>query len=159
VPEFLHTQIRTEAFFATMAELSLTPQVINTDYMAETGAQVTRQLLSDREPPSAIVYDSDVLAVAGLGVAYEMGLSVPHDVSLVAWDDSLYTQAVHPPLSAVTRDIIAMGMHAASALLAVIEAGAVTRFGEPRGQLIPRGTTARAPTRSAGAARRSRSRR
>jgi DNA-binding LacI/PurR family transcriptional regulator len=145
VPEFLHTEIRTGAFLATMRELSLSPKVINTDYMAETGAQVTRQLLSDRKPPSAIVYDNDVLAVAGLGVAHEMGLSVPQDVSLVAWDDSLYTQAVHPPLSAVTRDIIAMGMHAASALLALIEEGATTRVGEPRGQLIPRGTTARAP--------------
>jgi len=96
VPEFLHTEIRTEAFLATMAELSLSSQVLTTDYMAESGAQVTRQLLSDRRPPTAIVYDNDVLAVAGLGVAHEMGLSVPRDVSLVGWDDSLYTQAVHP---------------------------------------------------------------
>ena len=77
VPEFLHTEIRTRAFFATMAELSLSPRVVNTDYMAESGATVTRQLLSGREPPTAIVYDNDVLAVAGLGVAHEMGLSVP----------------------------------------------------------------------------------
>ncbi len=143
VPEFLHTEIRTQAFFATMAELSLSPRLITTDYMAETGARVTRQLLSDRTPPTAIVYDNDVLAVAGLGVAHEMGLSVPRDVSIVAWDDSLYTQAVHPPLTAVTRDIAAMGMHAATALLALIEEGVMTRFGEVRGQLIPRGTTAR----------------
>ncbi|MGA3354842.1 MAG: LacI family DNA-binding transcriptional regulator [Acidimicrobiales bacterium] len=148
VPEFLHTEIRTGAFLATMAELSLSPQVITTDYMAETGAKVTRQLLSEREPPTAIVYDNDVLAVAGLGVAHEMGLSVPDDVSVVAWDDSLYTQAVHPPLSAVTRDIVAMGMHAASALLTLIDEGVVTRMGEPPGQLIPRGTTARLPRSS-----------
>jgi len=148
VPEFLHTEIRTRAFFATMAELSLSPRVVNTDYMAESGATVTRQLLSGREPPTAIVYDNDVLAVAGLGVAHEMGLSVPRDVSLVAWNDSLYTQAVHPPLSAVTRDIVAMGMHAATALLGVIEKGEPTRIGEARAQLIPRGTTARLTGRS-----------
>jgi DNA-binding LacI/PurR family transcriptional regulator len=129
-----------------MAELSLSPLLVTTDYMAETGARVTRQLLSDRMPPTAIVYDNDVLAVAGLGVAHEMGLSVPRDISIVAWDDSLYTQAVHPPLTAVTRDIAAMGMHAATALLALIEEGATTRFGEVRGQLIPRGTTARLVT-------------
>ena len=52
VPEFLHTEIRTQAFFATMAELSLSPRLITTDYMAETGARVTRQLLSDRTPPT-----------------------------------------------------------------------------------------------------------
>jgi DNA-binding LacI/PurR family transcriptional regulator len=68
-------------------------------------------------------------------------------VSLVAWDDSLYTQAVHPPLSAVTRDIVAMGMHAAQALLTSLDEGSATRMGEVTGQLIPRGTTA-APARS-----------
>jgi DNA-binding LacI/PurR family transcriptional regulator len=145
VPEFLHTEVRTEAFLATMAELSLSPQVVTTDYSAESGAQVTRQLLSDPRPPTAIVYDNDVLAVAGLGVAHEMGLSVPLDVSLVGWDDSLYTQAVHPPLTAVTRDNAAMGIHAASALLLLIEEGVITRMGEVCGQLIPRGTTARPP--------------
>ena len=147
VPDFLHTEIRTEAFLTTMAELSLAPQLVTTDYMAESGARATRQLLTDRRPPSAIVYDNDVLAVAGLGVAHEMGLLVPRDVSLVAWDDSLYTQAVHPPLSAVTRDIVAMGMHAAQALLTSLDEGSATRMGEVTGQLIPRGTTA-APARS-----------
>ena len=34
VSEFLHTEIRTQAFFATMAELSLSPQLVTTDYMA-----------------------------------------------------------------------------------------------------------------------------
>lgn len=143
LPEFLHTEIRTEAFLATMKELSLSPQVVTTDYTAESGAQVTRQLLSDRRPPTAIVYDNDVLAVAGLGVAHEMGLLVPSDVSLVGWDDSLYTQAVHPPLTAVKRDIVAMGAHAARALLALLDDGVSTREGEPAGQLIVRGTTAR----------------
>jgi DNA-binding LacI/PurR family transcriptional regulator len=152
-PEFLHTETRTQAFLATMAELSLSPQVLTTDYLAESGAQVTRQLLSDRRPPTAIVYDNDVLAVAGLGVAHEMGLSVPRDVSLVGWDDSLYTQAVHPPLTAVTRDIVVMGMHAASALLALIDDGVVTRTGEVCGQLIPRGTTGRPPGAARGSAR------
>ncbi len=156
VPEFLHTEIRTEAFLATMAELSLSPEVVTTDYTAESGAQVTRQLLTNRRPPTAIVYDNDVLAVAGLGVAHEMGLSVPADVSLVGWDDSLYTQAVHPPLTAVRRDIVAMGMHAASALLALIGDGTVTRVGEPSGQLIPRGTTARPPAVASAPARRPR---
>ena len=54
------------------------------------------------EPPTAIAYDSDVLAVTGLGVVQEMGFSVPGDVSIVAWDDSLLCQVVEPPLTAVS---------------------------------------------------------
>ncbi|MGO9407763.1 MAG: substrate-binding domain-containing protein, partial [Acidimicrobiales bacterium] len=59
--------------------------------------------------------------------------------------DSTYCQVVHPPLTAVKRDIPAMGTHGASALLALIDSGVITRTGEPRGQLITRGTTARPP--------------
>ena len=146
VPEFLCTEVRTEAYLATMAELSLSPRVVTTDFMAESGARVTRQLLADPLPPTAIIYDSEVLAVAGLGAAHEMGLSVPLDVSLVAWDDSTYCQVVHPPLTAVKRDIPAMGAHGASALLALIDDGVITRIGEPlRPAHDPRGTTARPP--------------
>ena len=43
----------------------------------ESGAEATRRLLSGPDRPTAIVYDSDVLAVSGLGVAQQMGLSVP----------------------------------------------------------------------------------
>ena len=76
VPEFLSTEVRTEAYLATVAELSLPPRVVTTDFMAESGARVTRQLPADPLPPTAIVYDSEVLAVAGLGAAHEMGLAV-----------------------------------------------------------------------------------
>jgi DNA-binding LacI/PurR family transcriptional regulator len=145
VPEFLCTEVRTEAYLATVSELSLSPRVVTTDFMAESGARVTRQLLADPLPPTAIIYDSEVLAVAGLGAAHEMGLSVPLDVSLVAWDDSTYCQVVHPPLTAVKRDIPAMGAHGASALLALIDDGVITRTGEPRGRLMTRGSTARPP--------------
>ncbi len=149
IPDFRHSAERTAAFLSTIEELSLEPIVLTTDYMAESGAQATRQLLAGPDAPTAIVYDNDVLAIAGLGVAHEMGLDVPRDVSLVAWDDSLYCQAVHPPLTAMSRDIFAHGAHAAAALLALVEHGSVVRSGEPRARLTARGTTG-PPGRGAG---------
>ena len=95
--------------------------MVATDYTPESGARATRQLLSDPEPPTAIAYDSDVLAVTGLGVAQQMGFSVPGDVSIVAWDDSLLCQVVHPPLTTVSRDISEYGALACKRLLAAIE--------------------------------------
>ena len=38
-----------------------------------------------------------------------MGFSVPDDLSIVGWDDSLISQVVHPHLTAITRDIQAYG--------------------------------------------------
>ena len=90
--------------------------------------------------------DSDVLAVTGLGVAQQMGFSVPEDLSIVAWDDSLLCQVVHPPLTTVTRDISEYGALACKHLLAVIDGDGTTRDVEtPRGELTPRASTGPAP--------------
>ena len=136
VPAFVHTTKRTAAFLAATAAANIQSTVVATDYTPESGARVTRQLLSEPDRPTAIVYDSDVLAVSGLGVAHEMGFAVPGDVSIVAWDDSLISRVVHPPLTAVTRDIEAYGVEA-SRSLGDVETG--------RGALTPRGSTGPAP--------------
>jgi len=89
------------------------------------------------------VYDSDLLAVTGLGVAQQMGFGVPDDVSIVGWDDSLISQVVHPPLTAIHRDLPAYGVLATSHLLAVIDEGATGDVETSRGELTPRGSTGR----------------
>ena len=60
------------------------------------------------------------MAVAGLGVAMEMGVSVPGDLSIVAFDDSILTQLMHPALTALSRDTFDFGRQAAEVLLEVI---------------------------------------
>jgi DNA-binding LacI/PurR family transcriptional regulator len=141
--EFDHTVRRTGAFKEITSELGLAGQVVETDYTPESGARATRRLLSEREPPTAIVFDSDVLAVTGLGVVHQMGLNVPDDVSIVAWDDSLICQVVHPPLTALTRDIPAYGAATARLLLAEIDGGSAGDAEAVRAELLPRGSTGR----------------
>jgi DNA-binding LacI/PurR family transcriptional regulator len=142
VAEFVHTVQRAEAFRRTTAELGIEALVVETDYSAEQGARATRKLLSSPEPPTAIVYDSDLLAVTGLGVAQQMGFGVPDDLSIIGWDDSLISQVVHPPLTALTRDIEAFGIAAAKRLLATVDGEAEGDVETVRGELTPRGSTA-----------------
>jgi DNA-binding LacI/PurR family transcriptional regulator len=143
VSHFVHTIQRTEAFRSAMEELGLEPELKATDYSPESGARATRRLLSSPDPPTAIVFDSDLLAVTGLGVAQQMGFGVPDDVSIVGWDDSLISQVVHPPLTAITRDIAAYGVTAIKHLLAVIDDGVTGDVETARGELTPRGSTGR----------------
>ena len=96
------------------ASSAFSAEVAATDYTPESGARATRRLLSSPEPPTAIIFDSDLLAVTGLGVAQQMGFIVPDDLSLIGWDDSLISRVVHPPLTAITRDIGAYGSTAAA---------------------------------------------
>jgi DNA-binding LacI/PurR family transcriptional regulator len=142
VADFVHTTQRTAAFLRAVDELGLEGEVLETDYSAEGGARATRKLLSSPAPPSAILFDSDLLAVTGLGVVQQMGFSVPDDVSIIGWDDSLISQVVHPPLTAITRDITAYGIAAARRLLEAIEGEAEGDVQTTRGELTTRGSTA-----------------
>jgi DNA-binding LacI/PurR family transcriptional regulator len=143
VGDFVHTGKRIDAFRSAADELGLRTEIETTDYTPESGARATRRLLSAPSPPTAIIYDSDLLAVTGLGVAQQMGFVVPDDVSIIGWDDSLISQVVHPPLTAITRDLAAYGVLATSHLLAVIDEGATADVETTRGELTPRGSTGR----------------
>jgi DNA-binding LacI/PurR family transcriptional regulator len=143
VAEFVHTVQRMAAFESATRDLGLASEIVQTDYSVEQGARVTRKLLSSPEPPTAIVFDSDLLAVTGLGVAQQMGFAVPDELSIVGWDDSLISQVVHPPLTALTRDIGAFGVAAVKHLLEAIEGRAAGDVETMRGELTPRGSTAR----------------
>jgi DNA-binding LacI/PurR family transcriptional regulator len=144
LPDLLHTRHRDTAFRAAGATFGVdTSLVISTDYTGDEGAHATRTMLSAAARPTAILYDNDIMAVAGLSVAHEMGLIVPRDLSIVGWDDSPLCQVVRPPLTALTRDIVAYGARAAELLLEVIADPARGRgVEEAHARLTPRGSTA-----------------
>ncbi|MFI6344119.1 LacI family DNA-binding transcriptional regulator [Streptomyces sp. NPDC050560] len=144
LPDLVHTRLRDRAHMALCAELGLAePVVVHTDYTGDEGAHATRRLISGRARPTAILYDNDLMAVAGLSVAQEMGLDVPGDLSLVAWDDSQLCRVVRPALTALSRDIPAYGAHAARVLGAFVEHGAAEGLEDAPARLVPRGSTGR----------------
>jgi DNA-binding LacI/PurR family transcriptional regulator len=143
LPDLGHTVIRGEAFAEVASRLGLEhAPTVSTDYTGEEGARATRRLLSTPRRPTAVVYDNDVMAIAGLAVAQEMGLSVPAELSIVAWDDSPLCRLVHPPLTALSRDIPAYGARAARQLLRAIAGEPVPSLSVEPAHLTPRGSTA-----------------
>jgi len=110
---YWHSRLRTDALARAAAAAGIEAISVVADYTAEHGAEATRDLLKQAAPPTAILYDNDVMAVAGLGAAQRMGVRVPADLSIVAWDDSMLCELVHPALTALHRDIPATGARAA----------------------------------------------
>jgi DNA-binding LacI/PurR family transcriptional regulator len=142
-PGLLHTELRSSAFDEVAGRLELDSAVtLTTDYTAEQGAQVTRRLLSAATRPTAVLYDNDVMAVAGTSVAHEMAVDVPQDLSIVAWDDSVLCEIVHPALTALKRDIVAYGAHAAERLLELLGGATVPDLEDAMPRLVARGSTA-----------------
>jgi DNA-binding LacI/PurR family transcriptional regulator len=142
LPRYWHTRIRDHAFRAIAEQADLQTVSVGSDYTGEHGAEATRKLLAGAQAPTAILYDNDVMAVAGLSVAKQMGVDVPADLSIVAWDDSALCEVVHPALTALSRDVAAGGAEAARRLLALANGSEVADFLVDPAVLIERGSTA-----------------
>ncbi|MFF8033615.1 LacI family DNA-binding transcriptional regulator [Streptomyces sp. NPDC016626] len=141
-----HTSIRTTAFDGAVRALEPAARAwqVATDFSGDAGARATRSLLAaaPAERPTAIVYDNDIMAVAGLSVAAEMGLRVPDDVSLLAWDDSQLCRLTRPTLSAMSHDVHGFGAEVARTLFGVITGEGPGSHPVPTPLLTPRGSTA-----------------
>lgn len=119
---FHHTRRRIRALKDAARRLHLVDAVsVPTDFSDAQGASATRALLSSPNRPSALIFDSDVMAVAGLAVAAEMGVAVPAGLSVVSFEDSLLTRIVHPAITSLSRDTFALGGQVAAMLLAAID--------------------------------------
>jgi DNA-binding LacI/PurR family transcriptional regulator len=139
--ELLHTRARSEAFTTATELLGISGIHLEGDYSATSGAECTRVLLSALERPSAIIYDNDVMAVAGLDIALEGGVDVPSQLSILAWDDSTLCRLAPRPLSAMSHDVHEVGVLAARALLGLIDGEQPMDVTAPLPIFVPRATT------------------
>jgi DNA-binding LacI/PurR family transcriptional regulator len=141
IPSYWHTRSRTDAFHEAAGAVGVVAVSAEADYTGEYGAAATRALLEGAAPPTAILYDNDVMAVAGLGEAQRMGIDVPGDLSVVAWDDSVLCELVHPSLTALSRDVAAVGAEAARRLAQAAAGAAVSDVQEAAPVLTIRDST------------------
>ena len=119
----VHTQVRDAAFRAAVRDGGGRAVVVHTDYSGAAGERATDEVLVGTAAATAVVYDSDLLAVAGFGAVSGLGLRVPADVSVVAWDDSALCRVTSPPLTAVGYDIADLGRSAGRVLFDLLDRG------------------------------------
>lgn len=142
-PNLSHAAARRKAFASGLRRAGLSSgPVITGRFTAEGGAAATRRLLSDPNPPTAVLYASDLMAIAGLAVAREMDIEVPADLSIVGFDDIPLTEHVHPRLTTIRQDPVASGEIAARALLSLIRGDDPPRDQPPEPTLVIRDSTA-----------------
>ena len=86
----------------------------------EDGYQAAMQLLQLPERPTALVAINDLLAIGAMRAAWNLGLNVPADLSLVGFDDIHLAKYLVPPLTTVAKDTVEGGREAVRQLLARI---------------------------------------
>lgn len=143
-----YSRVRTDALTEAAAARGLpAPAVVQSEGGSAAAPEATRQLL-DRpaaDRPTAIVYENDVQAMAGTGVAAELGLDVPGDVSMVAWDSSGISRLTRPTLTVMTRDARAEAACAVRMLLELVEGAPAQQLQAPTARLELRASTGPAP--------------
>ena len=143
---------RRAGYLAAMERHGLEPAIAGGDFTEEGGWRGGRELLAQRELPTAIFACNDVAAIGAMTALEEGGISVPGDVSLVGYDNTSLAAMRHIALTTVDQPRQAMGELAVELLQRRRErrtAPGRVRLVEPH--LIERGTTAGISPRPASA--------
>ncbi|MBQ1443390.1 MAG: LacI family DNA-binding transcriptional regulator [Renibacterium sp.] len=97
-------------------------QIVYGHYSLEAGQAGANRLL--QAGATAIICASDPMALGAIRAARRLELSVPHDVSVVGFDDSVLMNSTDPPLTTVRQPIEPMGKMVVRYLIDQIEGNA-----------------------------------
>lgn len=86
-------------------------------FSLESGYEAGKLLATDTSRPTAVFVASDQLAMAAMSALHELGLSVPGDVALVAFDGTAESAFAQPPLTTVAQPIDQVATAAVDRLL------------------------------------------
>jgi len=107
---------RREAFEQSMKEIGLDASLITIgDHTMEGGMRSFRGLWQKRTLPTAILCSNDMTAIGVMREAYQRGIQIPSDLSLIGFDDIRLAQFVTPPLTTVQmsqRELATMAFEA-----------------------------------------------
>ncbi|MDU6152502.1 LacI family DNA-binding transcriptional regulator [Actinomyces urogenitalis] len=137
-----HTRVRSDAARSFAIEHDVELTTLEGDYSAASGREATLALLQRDPRPTAIIYDNDAMVLAGIATAREMGVSVPEQLSVAVWDDSLSCRLAHPPVAALTDNSHELGRLIAQALLRMDDGEAPVRLPHPQRQWLARASVA-----------------
>lgn len=115
---------RRAALEACYAERGLDPeyQLLEGNLSVDYGARATSQLLSQPDPPTAIIAGGNQLMLGALRVLHARGIRLGDEVSFVGCDDIPISELYDPPISVVRRDNGAIGRCAAELMLEALRA-------------------------------------
>ena len=97
----------------------------------ESGYHAARALLAAGERFDGLFAASDLIAIGAMRALTEAGLTIPHDVAVVGFDDILAARHTNPPLTTLVQDMQAAGALLVDTVVAQIEGR------EPPAAMIP----------------------
>jgi LacI family transcriptional regulator len=116
---------RLRAYLDFMHEKGLEPMYLpdrsNESYSYEEGHHTMKLIFETYGLPEAVCSVSDLMAVGAINYLNTHGFSVPHDVSVIGFDDLQVCEIVTPKLTTVRQNYEAFGELACQTLMGMIE--------------------------------------
>lgn len=112
--------VRKDAFEASMHEIGLQPNpefLVEGDHRLEGGKLALQKLSKLREQPTALLCSNDMTAIGVMRQAFELGIRVPQELSVIGFDDTRLADFMIPPLTSVQMSQTELATLAFNALL------------------------------------------
>jgi LacI family transcriptional regulator len=95
---------RKDAFKTSMSEIGLAvtaDNIVEGDHTMEGGMRALGKLMRHRQRPTAVLCSNDMTAIGVMREAYDLGIVVPRDLSVVGFDNIRLSEFMIPPLTTV----------------------------------------------------------
>lgn len=111
----------------------------------ESGYKLAKKLVQSQRKFSAVICLNDLMAVGAIRALKEAGLRIPHDVSVMGFDNIVYSSYTEPPITTISFDKYSFGARAFDLLYTNIKKGN-TGFLKTEFELIARESTVKVLT-------------
>lgn len=138
---------RIQGWRNALAQAGLTDQAAHllwhADFTSQGGFDTMQAILQSHQLPSAVFVCNDLMSIGALSAAYNAGVRVPRQLSVIGFDDIELARFTNPPLSTIVQPKQRIGMLAVDMLLERIQGGRTeTRQTLLQPELVVRGSTA-----------------
>lgn len=87
------------------------------DFTIDGGIAVTKKIIASNMKLDAIFYGNDAMALGGMKVLLRAGYNIPHDISIMGFDNIKISNFIEPALTTVSQPIYNMGKQACELLI------------------------------------------
>ncbi len=119
-PDHSACQLRFDGYQQALKDNGLSVKdklVAQGDNSFESGLRCAEQLLSLKQPPTAIFASNDEMAAGVVAIAHQRGWQIPSDLSIAGFDDNPIAAQIWPKLTTVRQPVNAMARGAAKMLI------------------------------------------
>ncbi|WP_078551203.1 LacI family DNA-binding transcriptional regulator [Bacillus alkalicellulosilyticus] len=91
------------------------------DFIERSGYSGAKQMLDKPNRPTALFVSNDTMALGVYKAAEELGLNIPEDISVIGFDNAIFSQYLSPPLTTINMPLVELAKRASTLLIESIE--------------------------------------